>query len=203
MRWKFFSCEPHTPETWTCGRCCSCAPSSASAPGTKVRMTKTLIQPPLHAFSRSDQKEEIIDQIRFKTGGEKKSWMWLAGFGVSGLCVVVEDFCTTFLHAFEASSPPGWCVLIRGCVYVEGVDSGGSAVCIWGTLVRTELSLWKRLRLQDQISGSLNFTFFLNSSPCSSSCELNYCKQPPHPVSVGLSGSVYSTSLMSFSPGVE
>lgn len=51
-----------------------------------------------------------------------------------------EKFVRSLLvrGAFEASYPHRCFLVNRVCVYVEGEDSGGSAVCIWGT----ELSPW-------------------------------------------------------------
>lgn len=65
-------------------------------------------------------------------------YYWIeAGFGEKAVCW--GKFCTH--DAFEGSCPHRWFRVNRVCVYVEGVESGGSAVCIWGTFLCTELSL--------------------------------------------------------------
>lgn len=134
--------RPSRASTWTCGRCCSCASSSAWAPGTKVSADKGPHSPTV----RLDplwwiQDDEIIGQLYlfsfffflFWSGGKVED---------SSRILDERSFAEFSAHdAFEVSSPHRWFLVNRECVYVEGVGSGGSAVCMRGTSLCTELGL--------------------------------------------------------------
>lgn len=71
MHWSFPAGSPsHVEErpsrvpTWTCGRCCSCLSSSASAPGMKVNSN---LQPLIHlpdVFNRAEKKKyQMVEQL--------------------------------------------------------------------------------------------------------------------------------------------
>lgn len=66
---------------------------------------------------------------------------WIeAGFRLKASCWYMFFQSGSGGDAFEASLS-SWFMVNSVCVYVEGVESGGSAVCIWGTFLCTELSV--------------------------------------------------------------